>query len=70
MRNRIAERMQKLLQSLPDPGQASTNQPYNVTMFKMSLLLFIEAERLNKLTCALIALTVVLAALTIVLAVR
>ena len=63
----IAERMQKLLASLPEPGEASGGQRYEITMFKMSLLLFITNERLNKLTCTLTALTAVLAVLTIVL---
>ncbi len=69
MRNDIARRMQKLLSSLPDPGAASGNQSYNITMFKMSLLMFRETERLNKLTCALIALTAILAVLTLALVV-
>ncbi|MDO8650488.1 MAG: hypothetical protein Q7K33_04265 [Candidatus Berkelbacteria bacterium] len=63
----IAARMQEILNSLPDPGEASGNQPYNITMFKMNLLIFRATERLNKLTYALIVLTAILAALTIVL---
>jgi hypothetical protein len=66
-KQKLAKRMQKLMALLPEPGEASSNQPYNITMFKMSLLTFLETERLNILTWALIGLTAILAALTIVL---
>ncbi len=62
-------RMQEILASVPGPTEASSSQPYNVTMFKMAYLMVRETERLGKLTCALIVLTAILAALTIVLAV-
>ncbi len=69
MRKDEVARMQKLLASVLGPTEASGSQPYNVTMFKMSYVMFRETERLGKLTCALIVLTAILAALTIVLAV-
>ena len=66
----MAQRMQRLLQSLPEPGEASGSQPYNITMFKMSLLMFLATDRIRILTWVLAVLTLALIALTVVLVIK
>jgi hypothetical protein len=66
-RDQLKAKMVECLGQLPDPGEASENLPYTVTMFKVSLLTFLETEKLGKLTCVLIGLTSVLAVLTVAL---
>lgn len=70
MKKDIAKRMEKILKDLPEPGEASSGQHYNITMFKMSLLMFMTTERIGTLTWVLIALTGVVTALTIVIAIK
>jgi hypothetical protein len=64
------ERAQKLLASVPGPSEASNSQPYNITMFKMSYIMFRATKQLFYLTWALIVLTIILTVSTVMLVIK